>query len=60
MINENKPTSSISNETKTSFGETWDSILTMWATETRTWDEVSRLMDNESKVISSITNEPKI
>jgi hypothetical protein len=56
MINVSKPTTSYSNSTKVSIGETWGSIPTTWETETRTWLEASQLIDNVTKQSSSITN----
>ena len=49
MINQDKPTPSVSNSAKISIGETWDTIDTTWDTEIRTWDEVSKLIDNTSR-----------
>lgn len=48
MINQSKPTTSLLNSAKVSIGETWDSIITTWATETRTWEAVSKLITNVS------------
>ena len=59
MINQSKPTTSLLNSAKVSIGETWDSIITTWATETRTWEAVSKLIENSTKISSSITNEVK-
>ncbi len=56
ITNTSKPSSSITNLSKISIGETWGSIDTTWATETRTWLEVSQLIANTAKVTSSITN----
>ena len=49
MINQDKPSPSVSNSAKVSTGETWDTVPTNWATETRTWDEISKLIDNTSR-----------
>lgn len=46
MQNQDKPTPSIANSAKTSFGETWDTVTTTWATETRTWGAISKLITN--------------
>lgn len=48
MINESRPTTLLANSAKVSIGETWDSIITTWATETRTWEAVSKLITNVS------------
>jgi hypothetical protein len=46
----------ITNVSKVSSGETWASITTTWATEPRTWLAASQLLDNVSRVSSSIIN----
>lgn len=46
MINESKPTTTLTNTDKVSIGETWASVTTTWATETRTWQEASQLITN--------------
>jgi hypothetical protein len=45
-----KPTTSLTNSLKVSYGETWGSITTTWAVETRTWLGVSQLLTNDIKV----------
>ena len=40
--------SPVSNTSKVSFAETWDTWDVAWQDETRTWDELSSLMDNTS------------
>ena len=52
ITNVSKPSSSISNLTKINIGETWDSITTTWATETRTWDDMRSIIDNNTKAYS--------
>ena len=47
------------NTDKASVGETWGTIETTWATETRTWLEVSQLIDNSNKPSTTITNTAK-
>lgn len=59
ITNTSKPTTSITNSSKVQFYETWGSITTTWATETRTWGECASLMDNVSRITSSITNTAK-
>lgn len=56
MENTSKPTTSITNITKVSFAELWSTITTTWASETRTWLDMSSLIDNNSKPTTSITN----
>lgn len=48
LTNTSKPTTSLTNATKVSIGETWGSITTTWASETRTWLAVSQLITNIS------------
>lgn len=59
IINTSKPTTSVTNVTKISFGETWGSILTTWATETRTWAAMISLFTDTSKPTTSFTNVAK-
>lgn len=49
ITNQSKPTTSFSNSSKVSVGETWASITTTWATETRTWLAASQLFVNQNK-----------
>lgn len=59
LINQSKPTTSLTNSSKVSFGETWASITTTWATETRTWAALVSLFTNPSRTSSSMTNVTK-
>lgn len=59
MINEDKPTTLVSNSAKISQGETWGSITSTWATETRTWLAVSQLFTNATRQSSSMVNVAK-
>ena len=56
ITNQAKPSTSLTNATKVSVGETWDTWTTAWEDETRTWDELSKLIDNTSKPTTSISN----
>lgn len=56
ITNEAKPTTTLANSTRISIGETWASIPYTWAGETRAWDDCISLIDNASKVSSSMTN----
>lgn len=56
MVNQSKPSDSITNNTKVSTGETWASITTTWASETHTWLGLGSFISNNTKVSSSITN----
>jgi hypothetical protein len=59
ITNTSKPTTSLSNTSKVSFGETWTTITTTWGSETRSWLDTSSLIDNITKISSSITNTNK-
>lgn len=59
ITNTSKPTTSLTNTTKVSFAETWGTILTTWASETRTWAAAISIMTNTTKQDSSITNTAK-
>lgn len=56
ITNTSKPTSSMANTARVSFAETWASIPTTWATETRTWMGTSSLIGNSARPSGSITN----
>lgn len=48
-----------SNTARPSQGQTWDTWTTPWGSETRTWLELSQLISNESRPITSISNTPR-
>ena len=54
ITNVSKPTTSFSNSSKVSIGETWATITTTWAAETRTWLAVSQLFTNTSRAFNQI------
>lgn len=56
ITNISKPSSSLSNVTKVNIGLVWDADLLQWQNESRTWDDTVSVIDNVSKVSSSITN----
>lgn len=56
ITNISKPSTSLTNASKVFDYDTWTSIQTTWATETRTWAETISTMDNQTKVSASITN----
>ncbi len=56
IINQSKPTTSLTNSTKVSFAETWGTIDTTWATETQSWADLISLFDNASKPVPGYTN----
>lgn len=53
MINESKPSTSVTNTSKVSFAELWSTIPTTWATETRTWAECISLFTNSAKPVTT-------
>lgn len=56
LINQSKPSTTFSNASKIGIGETWATIPTTWASETRTWEETVSLIDNTSKPTTTFTN----
>lgn len=46
----------MTNSAKSSIGTTWATWITSWNDETRTWDELSQLIENNARTSSSITN----
>ena len=56
ITNTTKPTPVLTNITKPATGETWASILTSWALETRTWLATGSYFTNATRQTSSITN----
>lgn len=59
ITNTTKPSGSMTNTAKVSFAELWSTILTTWASETRTWLETGSLISNDTRVTTSITNTAK-
>jgi hypothetical protein len=59
ITNTSKPSSSITNSAKVASYETWNTITTTWATETRTWDDCQSLFEGFAKPVTSITNTAK-
>lgn len=56
LVNQDKPTTTLSNSTKINIGEVWNTNSFTWATETRTWNDMTSLIDNITKISSSLTN----
>ncbi len=56
ITNQAKPTTSITNASKTERGLTWATILTTWATETETWGGLASFLDNQAKPTTIFTN----
>ncbi len=50
ITNASKPSTSLANATRIGGAETWESIPTTWASETRTWLDCISLFDNVMKV----------
>lgn len=46
----------MTNQAKASIGTMWDTWITSWNDETRTWDELSQTIVNNARTSSSITN----
>ena len=46
MLNTAKPTTVLANSTKASFGETWETISSTWASETRFWEDLASNFNN--------------
>ncbi len=59
LVNTSKPTTSLVNTLKVSFAELWSTIMTTWASETRTWADMVSLIDNTSKPTTTMTNVAK-
>lgn len=61
LTNTSKPTSSLSNTSKVSFGETWGTITPSYASETRSWALTASLFRNVLKpetLINSFSSPP--
>ena len=56
LVNTPKVTSALVNAIKVNIGETWATITTIWASETRTWAATVSFMDNTARTTSSVTN----
>lgn len=59
ITNASKPTTSVVNTERVSFAELWSTITTTWAAETRTWLDVSSLINNANRTTSTVTNVAK-
>jgi len=56
ISNISRPTSSLINTAKVVGYETWSTITTTYASETRTWAATGTIFTNASKQSSSLTN----
>lgn len=56
LVNESKPTTTLTNTGRPSTGLTWGEATMTWAAQTDTWGGTASLIDNSSRVSSSITN----
>jgi len=60
LVNTPKPSSpSMTNTARPYSFETWATIATTWASETRTWIDTISFIDNLSKPTTSIVNTAK-
>ena len=59
ITNTTKVSSSLTNSAKVAGYETWATIGTTWASETRTWLDMGTLFANTTRQSSSMTNTPK-
>jgi len=59
ITNQAKPTSSMTNSTKVNIGETWATDSFTWVTESRTWDRTQSIINNNTKISSSMTNQSR-
>lgn len=56
IVNVSKPSSSLSNTARPDTGLTWAQATMTWNAQTDTWSESGSLLDNVSRVSSSMTN----
>ena len=56
LVNTSKPTTSITNTVRVAFAVLWSTILTTWASETRTWQDLGSIISNSSKPTTNIIN----
>lgn len=56
MINQTKPPTSYTNTARPDIGLTWEDATMTWAAQTDTWGESGSLLNNVSRVSSSMTN----
>lgn len=59
ITNASKPTTTLANAAKAISYESWDTIITTWASETRTWDEMLSNWDSFAKPSTSLSNVAK-
>lgn len=60
LTNTTKPSAAnLDNSARVVSYETWATIATTWAAETRTWAECASFMDNSARQSSSLTNTAK-
>jgi len=56
LVNTSKPTTSFANLTKINIGLVWSADLLAWSAETRTWGDTASVIDNITKVTSTLSN----
>jgi hypothetical protein len=59
ITNISKPSTSLSNATKINIGLVWSADTFQWQNESRTWGETVSVIDNVTKISSSISNQSK-
>ena len=52
ITNISKPSTSLTNTARASVSELWSTILTTWASETRTWADCASIIDNITKGVT--------
>lgn len=59
LVNTSKPTTVLTNTTKTSGAELWSTITSTWTSETRTWNACISLFTNPAKPTTTFSNVAK-
>jgi hypothetical protein len=59
LVNTAKPSTAVVNSDKVASFETWATITTTWASETRSWIDCASLLGGFAKPSTSITNTAK-
>ena len=59
LVNVSKPSTALANADRIASFETWATIPTTWASETRTWLDCVSLFDNDAKPSTAFTNVSK-
>lgn len=59
ITNVSKPSTSLLNTARPDTGLIWSEATMTWVAQTDTWGESGSLIDNSSRISSSITNQAK-